>query len=489
MKITPAMHTQIKHMIDNKWYASLHIDDLPVYYFIGEMEENILPPGSPESDVMLSTHYLWTVRDITMKYNGNQIVSISIVNSGRVPLETDLSISLSYSVQWRITTDTFSDRHSRYRGPDFFDNTVHRLSVIHSCVVCFLLCCGVVVILRRTLKRDIARYEITEDEGLESLDRADESGWKQVSGDVFRRPPHLLPLSVILAWGVLVVCATTLVLVCALSTNMSMSELIDFLLYSVCGSHCVAGCVGGGVYKCFCGIAWKRAMIVQATSPVIASVLCSVCVGIVATHHGSTLTLSPGVVIQLSLVWVVVCVPLYVIGTLIGRRLVSRHNFPCRVRTLRRPIPPQSPYLVPGIIAVSGAVPFGSLYMELYFVFASLWSFRLYSLAPLLLLVLCILLLVVACTSVSLVFLLLNQEDYRWAWVVTTGGMSTGLMFFCFCLKYFIYNTWMSGTLQVLYYFAFSVLSSCCLGTACASISFFASFLFVRTIFSNVKSD
>ena len=69
-------------------------------------------------------------------------------------------------------------------------------------MLCLFLCAVVAIILTKTLKKDFARYSMGAAEDLENLDRdMDESGWKQVSGDVFRRPNPLLFFTVLFSTG------------------------------------------------------------------------------------------------------------------------------------------------------------------------------------------------------------------------------------------------------------------------------------------------
>lgn len=47
------------------------------------------------------------------------------------------------------------------------------------------------MIMVRTLRRDIARYNAGESDSLAGLDETiEETGWKLVHGDVFRPPPN-----------------------------------------------------------------------------------------------------------------------------------------------------------------------------------------------------------------------------------------------------------------------------------------------------------
>jgi len=64
------------------------------------------------------------------------------------------------------------------------DVQIHWFSIINSLVVVFFLSGILTMIMIRTLRRDIARYNT--DDNIE--DTLEETGWKLVHGDVFRPP-------------------------------------------------------------------------------------------------------------------------------------------------------------------------------------------------------------------------------------------------------------------------------------------------------------
>merc|ERR1719428_2235030 len=102
------------------------------------------------------------------------------------PVYEGAPLNFSYSVSWFNTTTPFADRSERYLDPKFFEHKVHWFSIVNSFMLCLFLCAVVAIILMKTLKKDFTRYAVADQDELESLDRAgDESGWKQVNGDVF----------------------------------------------------------------------------------------------------------------------------------------------------------------------------------------------------------------------------------------------------------------------------------------------------------------
>nr|CAD1825697.1 unnamed protein product [Ananas comosus var. bracteatus] len=78
---------------------------------------------------------------------------------------------------------------------------VHWFSILNSLMVIAFLAGIVLVILLRTVRRDLARYEELDKEAQEQMNE-ELSGWKLVVGDVFRAPSHPLLLCAMVGDGV-----------------------------------------------------------------------------------------------------------------------------------------------------------------------------------------------------------------------------------------------------------------------------------------------
>lgn len=84
-------------------------------------------------------------------------------------------------------------------------------------------------------------------------------------------------------------------------------------------------------------------------------------------------------VLVLCLLCTFVCLPLHTLGTILGRSLHGNPCNPCRVASLPSPIAPAAFYAQPRfIILVSGLLPFGAIFIEIFFIFASIWSYKYY---------------------------------------------------------------------------------------------------------------
>ena len=69
--------------------------------------------------------------------------------------------------------------------------------------------------------------------------------------------------------------------------------------------------------------------------------------------------------------------PLCLLGTVIGRNWAGQPDNPCRVKRIPSPIPHKRWYLRPSVIALAGGLlPFGSIFIEMYFIFTSFWNYK-----------------------------------------------------------------------------------------------------------------
>lgn len=75
--------------------------------------------------------------------------------------------------------------------------------------------------------------------------------------------------------------------------------------------------------------------------------------------------------------WACITVPLVFLGTIVGRNVAGKTDFPCRTNPYPRPIP-QKPFYLSRLMFVilGGILPFGSIFIEMYFVFTSFWNYK-----------------------------------------------------------------------------------------------------------------
>jgi transmembrane 9 superfamily protein 3 len=242
-------------------------------------------------------------------------------------------------------------------------------------MVLFLL--GLVsVILLRAISRDYARYDKEE---LLDMDRdlGDEWGWKQVHGDVFRPPRHLSLIAAGVGSGVQLVSLALIVMVYTILGDLYLERATiltaSIFLYAV--TSLISGFFSGSYYAKYGGKAWVRAMIVTAGlwPGIVGGTVFAI--NLIAIYKGLSKAIPFFTMVALAAIWLFLVFPLTLVGAIVGRNMAGEPNFPCRVNPIPRPVPDKVWYAEPWVhILVAGLLPFGSIFIETYFVFTSFWE-------------------------------------------------------------------------------------------------------------------
>ena len=121
-----------------------------------------------------------------------------------------------------------------------------------------------------------------------------------------------------------------------------------------------------------------------------------------------------------------------------------------------RPIPVSPWFASPSfVIPCTGLLPFGSIFIEMYFMFTAFWSYKFYYVYGFMLLVYAILAMVTLCTTIVAVYFVLNAENHRWQWIALLSAGSTSGYVFLYSIFYFFFKTQMTGLLQICFYFGY----------------------------------
>ena len=86
---------------------------------------------------------------------------------------------------------------------------------------------------------------------------------------------------------------------------------------------------------------------------------------------------------------------------------------------------------------VAGFLPFSAIYIELHYIFASIYGHHTFTLYGILLIAFCMLILVCACVTIGFTYFQLSYEDYRWWWHSLLSGASTGLFMYAYAAFFF----------------------------------------------------
>jgi transmembrane 9 superfamily protein 1 len=120
-------------------------------------------------------------------------------------------------------------------------------------------------------------------------------------------------------------------------------------------------------------------------------------------YTGSTQALPFTTIILIMLIWLCLGFPLTVLGGILGKKNASSFDAPCRTKPVVREIPPIPCYRSQlAHMLIGGFLPFSSISVELYYIFATIWGREHYTLYGILFLVFIVLLAVTICISVAL---------------------------------------------------------------------------------------
>jgi transmembrane 9 superfamily protein 3 len=396
-------------------------------------------------------------------------------------------------------------------------------------------------ILVRTLRADYSRYAAAALDGgggaaspgggdaLDALERdaGDETGWKLLHGDVFRAPPRLGALCALVGTGVQLWLLAALTLAAAAAGDLfaERGSVTTVFVVAYALTSVVGGYVSGGRYARAGGRAWVRCAVTTALAFPAATLAIAAALNTLALAYRSAAAVPWGGIAGLLALWLLLSVPLSLAGTLVGRNWAGARDDPCRVKRIPSPVP-AAPWwrAPPAIVAASGLLPFGSIFIETYFVFTSFWNYKVrggggerrelhflmvqkqndcitpplppshffsqvyyvYGFASL---VLAILAAVTACVAVVATYVLLASENYHWAWTSFLGGAATGAYVFAYGVHYYFARTSMDGLFQTAFYFGYTAIFALTLATATGALAHVAASVFVRRIYRSVKCD
>ena len=505
---------------DNYWYQ-LIVDDLPMWGFVG----HLVTLGSPievQDKFPLGSYVLYTHKHFCLSFDAlGHIVHVDLTynQEGQV-LEPNVTYDFTYSMEWIPEQNvSFEDRFDRYLDDDFFKHDIHWFSILNSFMLVIFLVGAVALILFRTLHRDYMKVQMMDDDFVmegghhhdgDPLSYSDEPssilmdgepsevGWKLIHGDVFRKPAFFTLHCALMGTGVqLLVLMCLLILSCiAQSLYMEPGGLISTAIGAYALSSFVAGYVSGSryaqqMYSSSERVEWIKVLVltVSVFPCTIFFILGSL--NWIAVAYGTTYAIPFVTMIQVLALWAFVSFPLAILGTLGGRHVAGKPDVPCRTNKLARRVPtPESWSQRPVVlIALTGILPFGSIFIEMYFILTSFWNYKFYYVYGFVLLVYVILTIVSLCCSIVSTYYLLNAENYHWPWFSFFASGSTAGYVMLYSVYFFLFKTNMTGVLQTMFYMSYMSLFCTALFLLTGTLGVLASAWFVKRIYRDIKSE
>jgi transmembrane 9 superfamily protein 2/4 len=363
--------------------------------------------------------------ELTMAHGSNSSLPRDL-DSSYQPEEFDegdedatLTIPYTYSVYFRKDeTLEWANRWDLYFINQEESSKIHWLAIINSLVIFAALSAVVAVILARTIRGDIKGYvdagmeegklrigkrgkgfrsprsprksfekggllDQGENDGADDASSDDElpedtTGWKLVHGDVFRAPAFGQLLAPLIGSGMqLVVMAIGLVaLSCFGVLNPSFRGgfvSVGIALFILAGAF--SGYFSARIYKTFNGSLWKHNSVVTATLVPGLLFATTFILNLFVWANASSTAIPLGSLIALVCLWLLIQLPLVYAGSWYGFNRAGTYSHPIKANAVPRQIPYQ-PWYARSLQAalVAGLIPFAVIFIELLFLFRSLWQ-------------------------------------------------------------------------------------------------------------------
>ncbi|KAK3324158.1 endomembrane protein 70 [Cercophora scortea] len=458
--------------------------------------------------------------------------------------DATLTIPYSYSVYFREDrTIEWSKRWDLYFVNQEEGSKIHWLAIVNSLIICGLLTGIVLMILGKTIRSDIkasssssgedgkARLSLrrkaksgstrgekspaigglldqtpgssgfdtptgadgdssSDDEALEDV-----TGWKLLHADVFRTPAHGHLLAPLIGSGMqLLFMAAGLVLLSALGV-LNPSFRGGFISFGV-GLFVFAGLFSGyfsaRVYKTFGGQDWRRNMAVTAL--LVPGLLFGAVfvLNLFVWAQASSTAIPFGTLVAIVALWLCIQVPLVYVGAWAGFTRLPAWDHPTKTSLAPRPVPRQAWY-IKGVrtVALAGLIPFAVIFIELLFLFQSVWQDKsgYYYVFGFLAVVSTILVLTIAEVTVVTIYIQLCSENYNWWWQSFAVGAGSAVWVFAYCVWYYFVKLHITGFLSGLLFFSYSFMACCVYGLLTGTVGFLAAYAFVRRIYGAIKAD
>ncbi|KAG4195276.1 hypothetical protein ERO13_A06G102000v2 [Gossypium hirsutum] len=300
----------------------------------------------------------------------------TVVNSN-TPLEVEVNkeIIFSYDVEYQESDVKWASRWGSYLLMS--DDQIHWFSIVNSLMIVLFLTGMVAMIMLRTLYRDISKYNEleTQEEALE------ETGWKLVHGDVFRPPSNSDLLCVYVGTGVQFLGMVLVTMIFAVLGFLSPSNrggLMTAMLLLWVSMGIFAGYASTNLYKMFKGAEWKKIAAKTAFMfPAIVFVIFFVLNALIWGQKSSG-AVPFGTMFALVFLWFGISVPLVIVGGYVGFKKPAMED-PVKTNKIPRQIPEQAWYMNPIFsILIGGILPFGAVFIELFFILTSIWLNQFY---------------------------------------------------------------------------------------------------------------
>ncbi|KAI9837084.1 MAG: hypothetical protein M1819_000733 [Sarea resinae] len=444
-----------------------------------------------------------------------------------------LTIPYTYSVYFREEDKIeWGNRWDLYFVNQERSSRIHWLAILNSLVIAGLLTAVVAVILARAVHGDIKGYtkdgsiedgklkpkrkrgpngtksprlgekskeglleqngDVENDADISSDDDSleDITGWKLVHGDVFRPPPYGGLLAPLVGSGMQLVFMACGLLLLSCFGVLNPSFRGGFVSVGV-GLFVFAGIFSGyfsgRIYRTFGGTNLrKNALMTALLFPGLLFSLIFI-LNLFVWAQASSTAIPFSTLVALALLWLLVQLPLVYVGSWYGFNKVGPWEHPVKTNVIPRQIPQQSWYTKSfQSVLLAGLIPFAVIFIELLFVFRSLWQDKsgYYYLFGFLGAVSSVLMVTVVEVTIVATYMQLCSENYHWWWQSFFIGGGSSVWVFLTCVWYYFTKLHIQGFVSSMLFFSYSFLACVVYGLLTGTVGFLTAYTFVRRIYT-----
>ncbi|XP_016676043.2 transmembrane 9 superfamily member 4 isoform X1 [Gossypium hirsutum] len=485
-KLSKEEVARFRTAISKDYYFQMYFDDLPFWGFFGKVD------NVGKADPSDCKYYLYKHLVFEIFYNKDRVIEINVRIDPRAVVDVTgdepVDVDFMYTVKWKEIDVPFEKRLDKYKSSSSL-RQIQWFSTLNSCVTLLLLTAFLATILMRILKNDFIKYAHDE----ESADQEEETGWKSIHGDVFRYPKHKSLFAAAIGCGTQLFSITIFIFILAVVGVFypyNRGALLTALVVIYALTSGIAGYTAASFYCQLEGTNWVRNLLLTG-SLLCGPLFVTFCfLNTVAVAYKVTAALPFGTIVVIFLIWALFSTPLLVLGGIAGKDSKAEFQAPCRTTKCPRDIPPLPWYWKTlHQMAMAGLLPFSAIYIEIYYLFASVWGHRIYTTYVILFIVFIILLIITAFITVALTYFQLAAEDHGWWWRSFLCGGSTGLFMYAYCFYFYSAQSDMSGLMQTSFFFGY--MACICYGffLMLGAIGFCASLFFVCHIYRSIKCE
>ncbi|CZT11267.1 probable multispanning membrane protein [Rhynchosporium graminicola] len=453
-------------------------------------------------------------------------------------------IPYSYSVYWREDDKIeWAHRWDLYFVNQEEGSRIHWLAIVNSLIISGALSVIVAMILARTIRTDIKSYKdavaedgkmrakrlgcsrqtsgtrtpkMSEKSGglLEQVGDTDNdadvssdeetledvTGWKLLHGDVFRAPPYGYILAPLVGSGMQLVFMAVGLLILSSFGVLNPSFRGGFVSVGVglfVSAGIFSGYFSGRVYKTFGGLNWRKNTIITATLfPGLLFALMFI-LNLFVWAQASSTAIPFGTLVGIVMLWLCIQLPLVYVGSWYGYVRTGAWEHPTKTTTLPRQVPARAWYIrSPQSILLAGLVPvdthspsqspprsiwkFAVIFIELLFVFQSIWQDKsgYYYVFGFLSIISLILIFTIAEVTIVTIYVSLCSEDYNWWWHSFFVGGGSAVWMWCYCVWYYCVKLHIEGFVSGLLFFVYSAMACVVYGLLTGTVGFLTAYAF-----------